>query len=132
MRAALRFRSPDIDVFVRTQLTYAALDNMSVELSAIPNRKNLIWITDGVPVGLGYRRSDTGEAIDFTPQIRRLSESLDRAGIAIYPVREIMMGRDDGIGEASGIAQTGGAGTGVSSIETLNQFRRFYRRPPHG
>src|SRR5579863_7379638 len=39
MRAVLRQRSPDIDVAVRVQLTYAALDSLAVQLSRVPGRK---------------------------------------------------------------------------------------------
>jgi len=123
MRAVMGFRSPDIDVFVRIQLTFSALVNLGGQLAAIPGRKIIVWVTDGVPVALGEMRSDTGFPIDFTPQIRQLSEALERSNIALYPVRQIMLGSSDNIGANSGGAgATGGAGTGLQSIATLNQF----------
>ena len=123
MKTAMRVRPPDIDVFIRVQMTYALLDAVGVQLSALPGRKNVVWVTDGVPVGLGWRRSDTGEDVDFTPQIRRLSEVLDLSHVMIYPVRQVLLGSPDQIGATSGgNGATGGAGTGVSSIDTLDQF----------
>lgn len=123
MRAVLRQRPVDIDVAARVALTYRALEGMAVELSAIPGRKNLVWITDGVPIALGPSRSDTGTFVDFTPLLRQLSEALDRSGIAIYPSRQVLLGGSDSIGEASGGAgQTGGAETGIQSETTLDQF----------
>jgi VWFA-related protein len=115
-------RSSDIDVAGRVQLTYTALNDLGGQLSTMPGRKNVVWVTDGVPIALGRERSDTGEPVDFTPQLRQLSESLDRDGVALYPVRQVMLGSPDEIGAESGVGQTGGAGIGVQSISTLNEF----------
>ena len=123
LRAVMGFRSPDIDVFVRTQLTFAALVALGEQLSAVPGRKIIVWVTDGVPVALGENRSDTGFPLDFTPQIRQLSEVLERSNIALYPVRQIMLGRSDNIGaESGGAGATGGSGTGLQSVATLDLF----------
>jgi len=111
-RASLRVRPVDIDVAVREQLTFRALDAIGAQLSRFPGRKNIVWVTDGVPMELGPRRSDTGDFVDFTPQIRMLSEVLDRSHVAIYPVRQVMLGSPDAID----------GGTGVTSLETLNDF----------
>lgn len=123
LKTVLRNRPVEVDIAIRTQMTFAALDQMGLELSRVPGRKNLVWVTDGVPIGLGPVRSDTGEFVDFTPQMRQLSQALERSGVAIYPVRQVMMGSPDRIGETSGGAgATGGAGTGMQSIATLDEF----------
>ena len=123
LRATQNFRSPDIDVFIRTQLTFGVLEALGQQLSSIPGRKIVVWVTDGVPVALGQNRSDTGLPIDFTPLIRQFSEALDRYDIALYPVRQIMLGRSDNIGATSGgYGATGGDGTGIQSLATLNLF----------
>lgn len=123
LKNVLRNRPVEVDVAIRTQQTFAALDALGVELSRVPGRKNLVWITDGVPIGLGPNRSDTGDFVDFTPQLRQLSQALERSGVAIYPVRQVMLGSSDGIGATSGGAgATGGAGTGMQSIATLDEF----------
>jgi VWFA-related protein len=131
----LRARPVDIDVAVRVQLTFAALDALGVQLSRVPGRKNVVWVTDGVPIFLGPARSDTGEPVDFTPDLRRLSEALVRSGVALYPVRQLMLGTPSGIDETTGadagIAAAGNrgladrvaatdAGTGLQSLSTLN------------
>ena len=121
VQAVTRIRNIDIDVFVRTRLTFQVLDSLGAQLEAIPGRKNVIWVTDGVPIELGYRRSDTGMPIDFTPEMRTLSDALDRSYVALYPVRQIMLGRSDNIGEMSGGAgATYDHGTGLESIATLD------------
>ncbi len=122
MRTVTRIRPPDIDVAIRVSLTFQALESLAEQLSRVPGRKSVVWVTDGVPIVLGPMRSDTGDFVDFTPQLRKMSEGLDRSGVAIYPVRQVMIGAGDSIGDTSGAGETGGAGTGVSSIETLNQF----------
>jgi VWFA-related protein len=114
MRSVLQFRQFDIDVAVRVQLTYLALDRLGLELSRVPGRKSIVWITDGVPIELGPGRSDTGDFVDFTPQLRQMSEALDRSGVAIYPARQVMLGSPDNV--------DGSAYNGIASIETLNQF----------
>lgn len=123
LRAVMGIRSPDIDVFVRAQLTFSALNALGGELSAVPGRKIIVWVTDGVPVALGEMRSDTGFPVDFTPQIRQLSQVFERSNIALYPVRQVMLGGGDDIGNTSGGAgATEGSDTGLQSLTTLNLF----------
>ena len=123
LKAVLRVRPVNVDVAIRVQLTFAGLDQMAVELSRVPGRKNLVWVTDGVPIGLGPMRSDTGDFVDFTPQMRLFSQALERSGVAIYPVRQVMLGSPDRIGAASGgDGATGGTGLGLQSIATLEEF----------
>ncbi len=70
-RDVTRVRPTFMDVALRVQLTYRALESLAAELSRVPGRKNLVWITDGVPIELGPQRSDTGDFVDFTPLLRR-------------------------------------------------------------
>lgn len=104
----------DLDPTWRIQLTFNVLDAAAAELSRAPGRKNLVWLTDGVPFELGPNRSDTGEFVDFTPWIRDLSETFDRNGVSIYPARQVMMGSPDSMG--------GPGASGLGSMETLQQF----------
>ena len=124
MRAVMRVRPVDIDVAVRVQITFAALDMLAVQMSRVPGRKNIVWVTDGVPIELGPNRSDTGDFADFTQELRQLSEHLDLSGVSVYPVGQIMLGSSDTVGsnsrDSAAGSMTGGSG-GVSSAETLNQ-----------
>ena len=121
LRTVLRVRPVDMDVAVRTQLTYRALETLGSWMSATPGRKNVVWITDGVPLTLGPIRSDTGDFVDFTPLLRHLSVALDQAEIAIYPVPQIMIGSSDGPPDAPGVPRRGIA-AGELSADTLNEF----------
>lgn len=114
MRTVTQLRPIDMDVAVREQLTYMALSGIAVELSKIPGRKSIVWLTDGVPIELGPYRSDTGDYVDFTPLLKQMSEAFDRSGVAIYPVRQVMLGSPEGMG--------GPNATGAGSLDTLNLF----------
>lgn len=122
LQSVSAIRSADIDVALRVQLTYTALDDLGEQLARMPGRKNVVWVTDGVPIALGSVRSDIGAPLDFTPYLRKLAASLDRTGVSLYPVRQVMLGSPDQIGEESGVGQTGGQGTGEQSIATLDEF----------
>jgi len=104
----------DYDPTYRVQLTYAALDAAAAQLSRVPGHKSIVWLTDGVPIELGPNRSDTGDFLDFTPLLRQMSEEFDRAGVSIYPVRQVLLGSPEGMG--------GPGTTGMGSLDTLNQF----------
>ena len=73
-----------------------------------------MWLTDGIPIELGPRRSDVGDWVDFTPLLRQMSAAFDRSGVAIYPARQVMMGSPENV--------AGAAHDGMSSIETLDLF----------
>jgi VWFA-related protein len=115
MNAVTQVRPVDIDVAVRVQLTYQALDALGLQLTRIPGHKNIVWVTDGVPIELGPRRSDTGDFVDFTPQLRQMSDVLDRSGVSIYPVRQIMLGSTNDVAGST-------VGDGIGSIATLDEF----------
>lgn len=114
----------DLDPTYRVQMTYAALDAAAGELARVPGRKSLVWLTDGIPIELGPNRSDTGDFVDFTPLLRQMTETFDRAGVAIYPARQVMMGSPDSMG---------GPGTsGLGSMDTLSQFADLTGGRPDG
>jgi VWFA-related protein len=131
MRTVLRTRPVDMDVAVRVQLTFAALEKLAAQMSMAPGRKNIVWVTDGVPITLGPVRSDTGEIVDFTPLLRQLSLALDRSEIAIYPSRQIMIGSQDAPPDAPGVPHNA-SDNGVLSNETLNQFAAMTGGRPDG
>jgi VWFA-related protein len=119
LRTVLQVREPDIvvDVDYRTQLTFLALDAIAAELSSVPGRKSIVWLSDGVPIELGPNRSDTGDWEDFTPLLRQMSEAMDRSAVAIYPVRTIMLGSPENI--------DGAGRTGLASLDTLDTFAQM-------
>ena len=116
LRAVLQVRPVDVavDITYRIELTYLALDALASQLSSVPGRKSIVWLSDGVPLELGPRRSDTGDVVDFTPQLRQMSEAFDRSGVSIYPVRQVMLGSPSNLDGANR--------TGLDSLDTLDEF----------
>lgn len=115
LKNVMRVRPVDMDVAVRVQLTFRALNALRIDLSQVPGRKNLVWITDGVPISLGPRRSDTGEFVDFTDQWHMMSDELVRSGIAVYPARQVMIGSADNVDGST-------PGQGAGSEATLDEI----------
>jgi len=124
----------DVDARVRT--TFATLSVVAARLAGVPGRKNIVWLTHGVPISLSPNRSYTGEWIDYTPYIHQLSDTLDRAGVSIYAVQQSPPGSVNGLGADTGpvgVAPAGAGGvgasaggatatTGMGSEETLDEF----------
>jgi VWFA-related protein len=65
----------------RFKKTYAGLDSMNQELSRFPGRKQLLWITDGIPSTI--RLAGQG-AVDFSPHLLELAAQFSRSQTAIY------------------------------------------------
>ncbi len=114
LREVTQTRPVDNDTAMRAQLTFRALDAIAAELARVPGYKSIVWVTDGFPIELGPRRSDTGDYVDFTPFIRQMSEAMDRAHVAIYPVRQVMLGSANNV--------DGAQYDGAASISTLDLF----------
>ncbi len=78
------FRDVDqMDPFLRFNTTFKALSALGQQLATVTGRKNLIWLTHGVPLTVRLPGADYQ---DFTPQIRALSVAAAQAGIALYAV----------------------------------------------
>ena len=126
MRTFTALRDPvdDLDPLDREPLTYPALNAAAADLARAPGRKSLDWLTAGVPIEIGPNRTLDGQGIDFTQQLRQMTEEFDRAGVAIYPSRQVMMGSPEGMGPAGS--------TGMGSIDTLTQFAELTGGRPDG
>lgn len=137
LRDVTQVREPMVvqDVQWRADMTFRALDAVGAELSRIPGRKSIVWLSDGVPLVLGPRRSDTGDYVDFTPLLRQMTEIMDRSNVSIYAVRTIMLGSSANINDVDstnspaavrGIAPSQAAGptryNGEESLATLDTF----------
>ena len=135
LRDVLQVREVGIvqDIEWRAQMTFRALDSLGADLAQIPGRKSIVWLSDGVPIELGPRRSEYGNFVDFTPLLRQMTETMDRSKVSIYPVRTIMIGSPDNINDpnssdsiAGGMPRGPVAGPvtydGSASLATLDTF----------
>jgi VWFA-related protein len=80
----------DYDPGVRFQLTSNALDRVSSAMQRIPGRKNLVWVTHGVP--LYYPSLTSRQPVDLTKPMEMLAEKLAQAQIAVYAVQQSRQG----------------------------------------
>lgn len=135
MRDVFMARPPEMvwDVDYRVRTTYTALSEMSAALAAIPGRKSIVWITHGIPIAIGPRRTGTDDWIDYSGYLRQLSLRFDESNVAIYPVvlsppgmSEPTSATDDSPRPGGGISRptmdAGDPVRGVESLDTLQQF----------
>lgn len=66
---------------VRLDATLANLEALGNHLAAIPGRKNVVWISSGMPIQL---KGDS--RINYEPPIRLAAQRLANQGVVIYPV----------------------------------------------
>ena len=105
----------DVDYRIRT--TYTVLAELSSAMAAIPGQKSIVWITHGIPIEIGPRRSGNGDFIDYSFYLQQLTAAFDEANIAVYPVVLSPPGMAGGPGP-----EGADPATGVSSLDTLQQF----------
>jgi VWFA-related protein len=89
----------DRDTKVRFDLTAKAMRELGAQMSLISGRKNLVWVTHGLPM-TGPSISEQG-LVDFTGPVRLLCEQLERAQIVVYPVEQSMKGAAATLGTES-------------------------------
>jgi len=133
----------DIDTRVRT--TFRSLGSVASLLAGIPGRKNIVWVTHGVPIEIGARASASDWPVDYTPLLRQLSLTMDRANVAVYPVMQVTPGtatpgtpeaQYSGMGSQDTLQQmaelTGGPAQSTKSIgevvrQAMNDVRTSYQ-----
>ena len=89
--AALQEFSNETNSFqtdMRNRMTLEALDQIAGYLSTIPGRKNLIWFTAGMPLQMfpSGGVNDLATMTDYTKDLRRTTDLLTAAQVAVYPV----------------------------------------------
>jgi VWFA-related protein len=113
LRTQMQRRTADLRLttgFIGT--TYQALLNVAREIAPFPGRKNLIWISRGVPVAM--RLLNSRDVDDFTIRLRALAAQLDRENVAVTTVA---VGADS-------------AGTNLEERRTLETITALTGGPP--
>jgi len=119
INAVFRTRPIELDTNVdaRVRVTYGALASLGTLLARFPGRKNIVWVTHGVPISLSPAVTVT-DWIDYAPVLRRLSDALERANVSIYAVQQIPPGM-----ASAGTPEARYSGMG--SEDTLQEFARY-------
>jgi VWFA-related protein len=84
LKNANRLRQQGLTEDDRERRTYDVLAQVVSTMAMIPGRKNIVWISRGVPISL--RLASGGEEIDYRPLLRKFTEACARAKVAVYPV----------------------------------------------
>lgn len=73
---------------MRVQLTLSALNALARTLAGYPGRKNLIWISESIPMMIvpDAKKMPSRESRDFTDQLSMTANLLTDAQIAVYPI----------------------------------------------
>jgi VWFA-related protein len=73
---------------IKNRMTLEALDQIAAYLSGIKGRKNLIWFTGGISLQMfpSGGTNDLADMTDYTKDLRKTTDMLTAAQIAVYPV----------------------------------------------
>jgi VWFA-related protein len=97
----------DEDIKHRLEVTSRALRDLGSQMEEMPGRKNLVWLTHGIPL-IGYSIS-AQRGLDFTNPVRWFCARLAQAQIVVYAV-------------AQSIDGAAGSAVVTPSLDFLRQF----------
>jgi VWFA-related protein len=101
----------------RIRQTIESLEALGNHLAGIPGRKNLVWISGGIPM-LTQGARDRWVS-DYTPELRGLARRLATQGITVYPTRASAL-------EVGLLAATTAVGEGANRAQ-LDKLRPLTR-----
>jgi VWFA-related protein len=118
MRQAVNIRPPNsFRPSQAFQFPYEALNTLAVELSRIPGRKNIVWITGG-----------GGGGMLMLGGFRQYAEYLGQSGVAIYPVPQTLIDLDlDEFAGLTGGRANQGKEIGAAIKEARNDLLTSYQ-----
>jgi VWFA-related protein len=83
-------READFFATGRVVNTLSTLQAIAQHLSGLPGRKNLIWVSGGFPLTIGFDEmpaiGSTREQRTFTQEMDAAVRALNNSGVAVYPV----------------------------------------------
>jgi hypothetical protein len=85
---------------MRNRMTLEALDQIAGYVAGIKGRKNLIWFTSGMPLNIFPTggTNDLQGMTDYTKDLRKTTDLLTAAEIAVYPVDARALFTDPSLG----------------------------------
>jgi VWFA-related protein len=83
-------READFFTTGRVLNTLSTLEAIAQHLSGVPGRKNLIWLSGGFPLTIGYDAmptvGSTRDSRTFTAEMNAAVRALNNSGVSVYPV----------------------------------------------
>lgn len=73
----------------RVNITTDSMIQLARYLSAIPGRKNLVWLSESFPIAIGIIESVNNTSADnrnYSEKLRRMTNMLAESQVAVYPV----------------------------------------------
>lgn len=87
MKAASHARPVEMnDMELVVKKTYVALETLGKELATLPGRRDIVWITTGMPNVWNPKTPCNGDWVDCALYVPHLSVNLDRDDVAVDPV----------------------------------------------
>jgi VWFA-related protein len=124
-------READFFTGGRVVNTLATLEAIAQHLSGVPGRKNLIWLSGGFPLTIGFDEvPQIGSSRDqrtFTREMDAAVRALNNSGVAVYPVDArglmVMPGFDASMrGTATIAAQRGRIAPMIPNVDSMREI----------
>jgi VWFA-related protein len=104
---------------MRNRMTLEALNQIAGYVSGIKGRKNLIWFTSGMPLNIfpAGGTNDLQGMTDYAKDLRRTTDLLTEARVAVYPVDAHALSNDAsfGVDQSVGVINQHTAGNVATS-----------------
>jgi VWFA-related protein len=117
----------------RVTRTLESFLEIAAFLKQFPGRKNLIWVSAGFPISIGFDAprspGDTRPQVHFGPEIERAFKALNDADIAVYPVdaRGLVVGPSNYLYSTRGTMVELADHTGGRAFYNTNDLARVVR-----
>jgi VWFA-related protein len=110
---------------IRNRMTLEALNQIAAYVNGIKGRKNLIWFTEGMPLNMFPTggTNDLEEITDYAKDVRRTTDLLAAAEVAVYPVDVRKLFNNPANGADQGLSRIT-VNTAANQVAKQAQFRQ--------
>lgn len=107
------------------RMTLEALNQIAAYVYGIKGRKNLIWFTDGIPLSMSPSggTNDLVEITDYQKDLRKTTDLLTAAEVAVYPVDARKLFGDSSLNADQHLARIN-----VHTAATVNENRAKFQQ----
>jgi VWFA-related protein len=108
------YKGPAIN---RAAVTSEAMQDIAKRVAGIPGRKNLVWVSGGFPIDIGYGRrigaTGGGSRVSFIESLSNTAKALNNANVSVYPVdARGLLGDPSTLAMLKGVSRLGGDARG--------------------